>query len=93
MIVLSISGDVDCPAGFFAVKSNLRQASDRTLPGATGAYLIPCAIPISFALSEKFGIGSKKNGNDFGAVHMFSEPIAACSFGKAKFRGELAQPV
>ena len=93
MIVLFISGDVDCLAGFFAVKSNLRQTSDHTLPGATGVYLIPCAIPISFALSEKVGIGSKKYGNAFGAVYTYSEPNAACSFGKAKFRGELAQPV
>jgi hypothetical protein len=60
MIVLFISGDVDCLAGCFAVKSNLRQAADRTPPGDFGAYLISCATPISFALSEKFGIGSKR---------------------------------
>jgi hypothetical protein len=98
MIVLFISGhvdsdDVDCLAGSFAVKSKLRQAADRTPPGASSAHLIPCAIPISFALSEKFGIVSKKNGNALGAVHAYNEPIAARSFGKAKFRGELAQPV
>jgi hypothetical protein len=82
-----------CLAGLFAVKSTLREASDRKPPVDFGAYLISCASPISFALSETFGIGSKKNGNAFGAVYAYREPIAACSFGKAKFRGELAQPV
>jgi len=55
---------------FFAVKSNLRQAADRTPPVDSDAHLISCATLIFFALSES----------------------AACSFGKAKFSGELAQP-
>src|SRR5262245_63976373 len=78
---------------FFTVKSTLRHAADRTTPVDCGAHLFSCATLISFALSEKFGIGSKKNGNALVAVYAYSEPIADCSFSKAKFRGELAQPV
>jgi len=83
----------DCPACLFAVKSNLRQAAaeSHTINWLRRTPYLLCDPDILRAVGKVWN-WLEKNGNALGAVHAYSKPIAACSSGKAIYRGESAQP-